>query len=492
MNRQAALLLLSALLISMMPAAFAARNIAELRITDITTPVEAGERLDFSFLAGNRAGPACSAQVQYWFDRDGERVLQGDDTIYLDTGGTKSEDISLIIPSSLQGIRTFYLEMECNDTIVRASRIIEISVGIPTMPQFSTLDIEASSEEEQIVFSYVLESNQPEEAAIHVEESIVKDNNVLWNSSQNIPLVGSKSFKRYGPVLPPGSYTLVVKATHGAETARVAREFSVRAVPVPLLTIILVGLLALVLVAATALAIRHFWFARKHYEKGRGVTAAAVQPVTAEEEAAAPPKHTVCLVESEVSGTPDSDTLNSLLLAAGIPEEKKGEAFEVATRVGVIQTVKSCVFTEKGEKMSFETIVTVTVPNNSNRHWKDVSVIARLPDFLKENISEVSADTEMQTIQEDSVLKLSLARIGAMQSASIVYRAPKLISQQEADSIALPAVIAYSEGRKLALKKAKVKKRAKSKGKTAKKAVLKKRQAERKAVAKKQARKNHN
>ncbi|MDP2974213.1 MAG: hypothetical protein Q8N60_04120, partial [Candidatus Diapherotrites archaeon] len=67
-NKKPLLLLLLALmfLLAIQPC-FAAENITELKIKSINTPVKAGGRLDFSFSAGNMSGPACSAQLVYWF-----------------------------------------------------------------------------------------------------------------------------------------------------------------------------------------------------------------------------------------------------------------------------------------------------------------------------------------------------------------------------------------------------------------------------------------
>ena len=108
-------------------------NIAELTIDSITTPIEAGGRLDFSFSAGNNSGPVCPAEINYWFGRDGE--IQGNDTFYLDEGQMISKQISLIMPSDLEGVKQFYLEMKCNEATILASRVIEVTKPFPIILQ---------------------------------------------------------------------------------------------------------------------------------------------------------------------------------------------------------------------------------------------------------------------------------------------------------------------------------------------------------------------
>jgi len=53
-------------------------------------------------------------------------------------------------------------------------------------------------------------------------------------------------------------------------------------------------------------------------------------------------------------------------------------------------------------------------------------------------------------------VKFLLPKIGAMQSAVITYRAKKIVSQAEANSVPLPAVVDYEEGKPLVIMQVKV------------------------------------
>jgi len=442
------------LLLTIVPGAFAAENVAELKIESITSPIVSGETLEFSYIVGNRIGPPCSAKIEYWFESRGKRVIQGNDSIYLETGEKKAESASLIMLPGLEGVRKFFLEMECNDANILASRMINISTGIPKLPLFNALDVLEKEDGQQLVFSYVLESPQDSPAPVMVEERVIMDGNVLWANSQKIAVAGSTEIKRLGLKLLPGSYKLVAQASNGSETAMIEREFSVVAVP-PAVPIAAIGALALLMFAVIFVAIKFLMPARTRRDQ--------VFPaeLPAEEGPAALAK-TVCAVETEASGMLDHSSLDKLLDEADLPEAERARAFEIATAVPTVQAVKSCIFTDEDGKMSFETAVTNTLINNSNRDWRQVLVIARIPSFLEGNYN-VSADTKMDAREENSLLWFTLGRVGAKQSATIVYTVPKLISREEATQVSFPAVVGFKEAKRLKLKKVRLKKKARKK-----------------------------
>ena len=63
-----------------------AKNTAELKIENISEAIRAGESFQFSFVIGNRLGPGCAAELQYWFEEQEQKLVQGNDTIYLESG----------------------------------------------------------------------------------------------------------------------------------------------------------------------------------------------------------------------------------------------------------------------------------------------------------------------------------------------------------------------------------------------------------------------
>ena len=466
MNGLFCLLLAAALLATAIPSAFAAENVAELKIEEISPEIVAGEMLEFSYLASNRVGSACSSTIVYWFESEEKKVIQGSDTIYLAAGESRVESASLVVPIDFAGVRHLYLKMSCNDANILASRAINVSESIPRLPLFKTLDVLESEEGKQVVFSYALQSETGERTSVFVEETILKDNNIVWSNSQKIAVAGSIEIERLGPLLQPGSYKIVARAASGIETAKIERDFSISPALPPktlpanaieglvllpkMLPAIVIEGLVLLLFAGIFFAI--LVFARtKPFQRGLPAEALEVEEPALQ-------KKSVCLAESEASGVLDIGALEILLDEIGYSEGEKPKAIDFASTIPVIQIVKSCLFTEEGGKMSFETAVVDTVVNNSNRDWLDVAVIAMVPDFLGK-ISGVTADTSVEVKEEKSILRFTLGKIGAKQSASIAYAAPKLISQEEVGKVSLPAVIGFKEGRRLKLKKIMVKRK---------------------------------
>ena len=485
--KKAGLLVTVLVLLAASGLVFAAEeNVAELKIDDMPIFVNPGTVLDFTFSAGNRVGPGCNAEISYWIEGNGERFSEGQDSFYLEEGQVREGQAKILIPSRLKGVNQFQLEMRCNDAVVLANKPIEVRNVLPVMPLIKGLDITEGGDGEQTVFKYVVESNDPNQVAIQVEEKVFQGGKVVWQNVQNFAVAGERQIESFGPVLGPGTYSLSVEASRGNETAAITREFKVKAA-VPPTTFPLVPFAAMAAVLAVmAFASLYFFNARrKHYRPDedlavKGAYAVPEEP-KAEEDHFVEPKQSVCLVESDQAGVLGFEALDVLLDNAGFSEERKEKAFEVANNLQVVQSVRSCVFTARHEKMSFETIITITIPNNSNKLWHNVQVVASVPDFLVGCLEEVSSDTKMEAEEVGAIFKFKVESIGAMQSASIVYRAEKLVSQDEADRVQLPAVVDFKEGKRVARSKVKVKKKRVA----AIKSTVSKKRARKKAARKK-------
>lgn len=423
-----------------------AENVAELRIESITTPIQAGGLLEFSFIAGNRSGPGCAAEIGYWFGEDGE--IQGNDTFYLEEHGTMTNSASLLLPDSDSGVKQFFLQMKCNDAVIVASRKIEIRADIPVLPLFSSLFISESGEGKQLEFVYMLQSNSKEAVPIHVQERIMQNDKIIWQNSQNIPIAQGTEIKRLGPILPLGNYKLIIDATSGLEKATVTREFEVKAATAapaefPFMQALAIAAVALLLFASLFTATRFFAKApilQKPF---------APFPLTSVKQGTVANEERLKLFESDSIGVADELEVNRLLDVIGQKGEERQHSIDFAVRTQVMKVAKSFIVIGASKEARFETSVSVSLANYTNRNWKKVVVLARLPKFLGEEILEISEDTKLNAEKIGPVIKFTLEKVGAMQSVSFAYKVGKLISQAEANSIPLPAVISYEEGEPL-------------------------------------------
>ncbi len=464
--QRTALVLLAALLVLGSVQAKQA-NVTEIRIEDITTPINAGSSFVFSFYAGNMAGPPCSAEVNYWFEKEEERSLQGKDSFYLETGKGLSRDVSLLLPSGVSGIRAFFLEMKCNESTTMASRVIEIVALFPTVPQFEGLVVEEANEGKELAFSYVLKSSSEKKTAMVVEEKVEQDDKVVWTNAQNVVVEGSQGKKRFGPVLGEGTYRLTVSAIYGSETAAMTREFKVKAgAPTPAAFPLFPFAATAALLAVIGFGIAYYFNARRHYRPSRSLqgTVMAGEPVKAKKQKA---EESAKIFESESAGVLDGFELSRILEGLGFNAEQKAEAEELAFRTGLKQTVGGFLIKKKEGDFDLETVVTVSLENGTNENWEKVVVAARVPNFLGKNIQAESGDSPFSFEVENGIARFSLEKAPAMQTTSFCYRVPLLVSPAEANSIPLPAVISLEEGEPLVIMQVKAQKEGKAEEKEA-------------------------
>jgi hypothetical protein len=461
----------------------AAGNVTELRVEEIPLVVDAGTALNFSFLAGNRIGPECAAKIEYWIEGSGKtvelskgsaetvRLSQGSDTFFLGKGETKAAKGILLVPSNASGTLSFFIEMRCNDADVLANKAIEAKEKMPPLPLFSSLAIKESGEGSQIEFDYTINSTQSGTVPFLVEEQILQDNSVFWKAVQKVPITGSISLNRFGPILSPGNYTLVVKAAYGSESAEITRLFTVApaVAPFPLLQALTAAALILLLFAAVVITTKivspRVHLARQAAMLGGIAPGGSAAPVSMK-------KKRACIVQSESGGIADEFDLSQLLDAAGMPAKEREKCAEAAGRIPITQIVKGFIFTDYSNRMSCETAVAITISNNTNRNWRNLVLLASIPDFLAEDAREIDADCEMQAIDGTPVVKFFIEKVGAMHSGLILYRVPLLVSQAEANSIALPAVISCEESKPLVITQVNVEKRAEKRAQKAGKKAL--------------------
>jgi hypothetical protein len=442
--------------------AFAQENVTELKIESITTPVRAGENLEFSFLTGNRIGPPCSAEIRYWIESGGNQAIQGNDTIYLGTGEVETEDVVLLISPGFGGVREFFLQMKCNEATILASRTVNFLPAIPKLPAIENLKVSENEEGKQIEFAYELESGLGETVAIIAEESIIKDSEVVWSNIESKAITGKKEIERLGPALPTGDYKVTVKLKHAvfeanadeahyySETVEMTRDFSVKGVPLEISLLSSLGIMLGLSVATAGTALGFIRLRKNKKMYGSFLRHGLAKP------AAATAKNRLCPVEAESNGVLEEYQLAIMLHEAGFKGKKLDKAIRIAEKIPITQLVKGCVLTDKTNGMSCETTIEINLSNNTNRNWKKLKILATVPEFLAEDPSEVNCDSEMQLVEGTRNIILSLEKVAAMQSATISYKTPILVSQAEANSVQLPAVVSYKQGKPLTIAQVKV------------------------------------
>ena len=423
--------------------AVAEENILELKIEDLPVISKAGTALDFVYYAGNRVGPVCSGQVSYWIEVDGEKVSKGSDNIFLNIDEIKSGNATILLPSYLDGIYNFLIELKCNDANVLANKTIEVRKIVPVMPQLGAIMLENLDEGDQLGFAYSIKTNEADEIPVSILEQIFNGEEVVWSNSQNISVFGTNEITRLGPSLPAGNYRLLIKTTHGNETAKVTKDFAVKTVPLPLPSLwpellpILATLAVLTLFFAGIFFVTKRFVGRTHPVK----TTPTETIVSGDEE-----EDRVRLFAAESEGVANDYDVSWILDKLGLKAEARQNAIEFAARTNVLQSIKCCLVATKKSEARFETMVTITLENNTNRNWLNAKVAVKIPKFFGKTFLELSEDTKVSVKKFDFATEFVLEKVGAMQSTSFSYAVPLLISQAEANSVPLPAIIGYEEG----------------------------------------------
>ena len=76
-------------------------------------------------------------------------------------------------------------------------------------------------------------------------------------------------------------------------------------------------------------------------------------------------------------------------------------------------------------------------------------LLAKIPEFLSDDVSEIVSDGNLGAAKEGSILKIEIPKIEPGNCVEVSYSIPKWITQDKADLIPLPAVVSYSEGQAL-------------------------------------------
>ncbi|MBN2067550.1 MAG: hypothetical protein JW744_03720 [Candidatus Diapherotrites archaeon] len=454
----------------MLPAAFGQENSTELTIDHIHTAAIPNAYFDFSFTVGNMAGPACDSKVEYWLGTEESRLVEGTDTLFLGEGTKKTIETFLLVPASAKGVTTFYLQMQCNGSTALASRTIRVEQPTDTTPKIIELKVLKNTEDKEFDFGYTLKSYQDEAQPARVEEVITSEDKAVWKSEQFISLAGTEEFARQGPLLPPGAYTLTVLVTRDSQTSASTTAFEIEGSGFSgnlslsgILSIIAIGMFSII---ASVLIFEScgYRLIRKQdseagsFSLGTKPPAAPAPGLCKTEEIPEPEKNYVGLSESESSGMLEKEEIEKLLDDAGFSKGEKLVGMEFAHAVPVSQSVKSCIFIDKFDKANCETTITVNIENETSNDWCDVNVLGKIPKFLSENVSEVSADSDLEVTKEGSIIKFVIPKIAASETASISYTIPKWVTQEKAKKVPLPAVVHFTNVKPLKVKRGEGKK----------------------------------
>ncbi len=101
----------------------------DIKIIDFESPAKLGEFFEFTYLMKGMANISGDVEVNFWIEKDGEKVTSGSDTIYLGSFEEKTETTKIFLPTNIKsGVYTFYIQVLHQAYEAKSHRTIEIEV----------------------------------------------------------------------------------------------------------------------------------------------------------------------------------------------------------------------------------------------------------------------------------------------------------------------------------------------------------------------------
>src|SRR3989339_538860 len=114
----------------------------DMKIVDLASPIYPGEFFNFTYYLKGVAQIHGDVKVNFWLEKDGIKVTDGYDTIYMGDFEEKLESSKLFLPVSiLDGVYNFYAEVNYDSYYARASRVVEVSKEFRRLGDYELLDI---------------------------------------------------------------------------------------------------------------------------------------------------------------------------------------------------------------------------------------------------------------------------------------------------------------------------------------------------------------
>jgi hypothetical protein len=236
-------------------------NIFDIKIVRIDDPVEAGEKIDFAYNISNNTLSNGNAYIEYWLEKEGQTIVSGSETVYLNSGDAREIDGSLIKLDDITGEYSFYLKLtRQGQTDLVRSRDIEIMVGAPTNIELTLSTVEEGDETNPAIFSIEIGSNRDETLPITIREKIYLDGKLIWEKKQTVPISVFKHFLEEVHGLEEGKYEIEIEASFQDQTKKVSQIFEKKpseaeAIFLEISLEITLLIIALILIAIAALII---------------------------------------------------------------------------------------------------------------------------------------------------------------------------------------------------------------------------------------------
>ncbi len=108
----------------------------DVKIIEFNSPVKLGEFFEFIYFIKGMANISGDVTIDFWIEKNGEKVTSGSDVIYFGEFEEKTEKTKIFLPKSVEsGVYQFFVQASFGSYVVKSHRTIEIEVkdGIATL-----------------------------------------------------------------------------------------------------------------------------------------------------------------------------------------------------------------------------------------------------------------------------------------------------------------------------------------------------------------------
>ena len=196
----------------------------DMKIVDLASPIYPGEFFNFTYYLKGVAQIHGDVKVNFWLEKDGIKVTDGYDTIYMGDFEEKLESSKLFLPVSiLDGVYNFYAEVNYDSYYARASRVVEVSKEFRRLGDYELLDIlfrletREVSKSEDLVALIDFESFGTIPAKINYNLIISQKNKEVYSEDGKLTVETSETLRKTfdNLVLKKGFYNMQFNVVYG-------------------------------------------------------------------------------------------------------------------------------------------------------------------------------------------------------------------------------------------------------------------------------------
>ena len=104
-------------------------KVFDVIIQKFQSPIKLGEFFEFSYLMIGMANFSDDVNIDYWIEKEKEKIMSGHDVVYMGNFEEKTMTSKLYLPSTIQsGVYTLYVQLEYKQYLANSHRTIEIDV----------------------------------------------------------------------------------------------------------------------------------------------------------------------------------------------------------------------------------------------------------------------------------------------------------------------------------------------------------------------------